>query len=350
VNGLLKIFRIGVNYRFTGFDWFCIKYPPAWLILFNRHWQHYKPDPYGWSWLEYPLFLVPGGFYLAMLVRGLRVAGQRILFSSRTSKPSAIAPMSDSDYQQAFRAEVLTPLVNHHFQAELRSPIFSSTQGSVIVAMNHAGMCFPWDFVSLAFLLSQEQDGQVQPFAHPLFFDHPWLRWWLPEGWAAVLGGVRADRANLATVLTQSTVLLYAPESWRGLAKGWQKRYQLAPFDSSFVRLSIRHKIPILPIICIGSEGLHPFAINVAWMARRVKLPMFPVSPLILVFLLFPSMGVWAVGSPLRYLPQPLWCPWEDLPTGESAPSTTQMYQLAEALRSRMQEEIHAQIDAEGRR
>jgi len=30
--------------------------------LFNRHWQHYYADPDGWNWLEYPLFLIPGGF------------------------------------------------------------------------------------------------------------------------------------------------------------------------------------------------------------------------------------------------------------------------------------------------
>jgi len=40
--------------------------------LFNRH-LYYYADPDGWNWLEYPLFLIPGGFYLALLIRWLRL-------------------------------------------------------------------------------------------------------------------------------------------------------------------------------------------------------------------------------------------------------------------------------------
>jgi 1-acyl-sn-glycerol-3-phosphate acyltransferase len=336
-----------VSYPFTWFDWFCISYPPAWLILFNRHWQHYKPDPQGWTWLEYPFFLIPGGFYLALLLRWLRLKVLLLMGRSMSRSPSSDPSdldLADLEYQQAFRSEVLSPLIKRHFRAELEIADLERTNGSLIVAMNHAGMCFPWDFVSLALLLSAHQSQPVQPFAHPLFFDHPWLKWWLPDGWAESLGGVRADRSHLEAALSQPTVLLYAPESWRGLSKGWQYRYQLAPFDSSFVRLSIRHKIPILPIICLGNEGLHPFTVNIDWLARWFKLPMFPLSPLMLVFVLFPSMGVWAVGSRLRYLAQPLWCPWEDLATLQNAPSTTEIYHLAQTLRSRMQTEINTQI------
>jgi 1-acyl-sn-glycerol-3-phosphate acyltransferase len=329
-----------VTYRFTGFDWFCLKYPPAWLILFNRHWQHYKPDPQGWTWLEYPLFLLPGGFYLALLLRWLRLFFLGFFPANASAQVCSNPDISDQAYQNAFRAEILEAIVTHHFRAEINVLHGLPDNHSLIVAMNHAGMCFPWDFVSLAWLLSNTQQGQVQPFAHPLFFDHPWLKWWLPEGWAQVLGGVRADRSSLETALAQPTVLLYAPESWRGLSKGWQHRYQLASFDSSFVRLSLRHKIPILPIVCIGSEGLHPFAANINWLAERVNLPMFPLSPLIPIFLLFPSMGVWAMGHKLQYHTQPLWCPWEDLPADQPTPSTTTIHQLAADLRSRMQTEI----------
>ncbi len=60
-------------YQFTWFDWFCLWYPPGWLILFNRHWQRYNSDPDGWNWLEYSLFLIPGGFYVALLIRWLRL-------------------------------------------------------------------------------------------------------------------------------------------------------------------------------------------------------------------------------------------------------------------------------------
>jgi len=320
-----------IGYRWGWFDRFCLWYPPAWLILFNRHWQHYHPDPDGWNWLEYSLFLLPGGFYLALLLRWFRLGCRA---------PRSPVESIDLHYQQAFRDEILTPIVDRYFQAELHQVENLPATGSVLVTLNHAGMAFPWDFLVLGVLLSRQRGWTVQPVAHALFFDHAWLRWWLPAGWSQVLGGVRAERTAFAAAVaavadSPSRVLLYAPEGWRGLAKGWRHRYQLTTFDPSFVRLSDRHHVPVLPVICIGSERLHPWTVNLNGLARLLKLPLFPISPLMLPFLLFPSMGVWAARSRLRYFIQPIERPWQDSPN-----STTSAYQWAQGLRTRLQQAI----------
>jgi 1-acyl-sn-glycerol-3-phosphate acyltransferase len=338
--------------------------------LFNRHWQHYKADPDGWNWFEYGLFLLPCGFYVALAIRWVRLG-----FRS----PIAQNVEPDPVYQQTFRREVLTPIVKYYFRGDLYQTENLPQKGPLIVAMNHAGMCFPWDFAGLGVLLSQRQDWSVQILAHPIFFDHPWLRWWLPQGWMQALGGVRAERQSFEAALAstsalpesetiagqpnENTILLYAPEGWRGLAKGWQQRYQLATFDPSFVRLSLRYKVPILPIACIGSEYLHPFTVNVQRLARWLKLPMFPISPLIIAFLLFPSLGVWAVRSRLKYFIQPLWYPLEEEPEAEGNQGNKESdltndkpdqekesqhvsraltYRISEGLRSRLQETINS--------
>ncbi|XGV99405.1 MAG: 1-acyl-sn-glycerol-3-phosphate acyltransferase [Leptolyngbya sp. BL-A-14] len=325
-------------YRFGWFDWFCLWYPPGWLILFNRHWQHYKPNKDGWTWLEYGLFLLPLGFYLALLLRWVRFNVRSLLQGRSTRLPTNSDP--DPDYQKAFQQEILTPIVHHYFRAELHQLEHLPANGPLLIVMNHAGMCFPWDFVSLGLLLSQQRDWFVQPLAHSIFFDHPWLRWWLPNGWAQMLGGVRAERQSFETAMhtgdPQKRILLYAPEGWRGLSKGWQQRYQLATFDPSFLRLSLRDRVPVLPVICIGSEYLHPLAANLPWLARRLGLPLFPLSPLVLAFVLFPSMGVWAMRSRLHFHVQPLQLPWEH--TAHSAKQTqTRTYRMAAALRSSLQ-------------
>jgi 1-acyl-sn-glycerol-3-phosphate acyltransferase len=319
-------------YRFNWFDRFCLWYPPGWLIVFNRHWQHYKPDPQGWIWLEYPLFLLPGGFYLAMLLRWLRLG-------LRSPQHQTVEP--DPAYQQAFQREILSPIVHRYFRGALTGLENLPPTGTVMVAMNHAGMCFPWDFVSLGLLIDQQRGWQVQPLAHPLFFEHPWLAWWLPGGWAQVLGGIPADRASFEQAIADRKIVIFAPEGWRGLAKGWHQRYRLTTFDPSFVRLSIQHHVPVLPIVCLGSESLHPFTFNAQPLARWLKLPLFPLSPLLLAFILFPSLGVWAARSRLRYQISPLWCPWANLSSGES-PSRSRLYELAEGLRSQLQSQIDA--------
>jgi 1-acyl-sn-glycerol-3-phosphate acyltransferase len=320
-------------YSFRWFDWFCLWYPPGWLILFNRHWQHYQSDPDGWNWLEYGLFLIPGGFYLALLIRWLRLG-------CRSPRSPITDP--DPDYQRLFQQEILTPIAHHYFRAELHQIENLPNSAPAIVALNHAGMCFPWDFLCLGVLLNQKKDWFVQPVAHPIFFDHPWLMWWLPPGWAQVLGGVRAEKQSLETAVEscdRSTVVLYAPESWRGLVKGWRDRDQLATFDPSFIRLSIRAQVPILPVACLGSEYLHPWTFNSRRLARWLKMPLLPVSPLLLVFLLFPSMGVWAMRTRLRYFLQPIERPWiGSSNASESMRSFT--YRQAEQMRSQLEKEL----------
>jgi 1-acyl-sn-glycerol-3-phosphate acyltransferase len=60
------------------------------------------------------------------------------------------------NYQQAFRDEVLAPILKYYFRAELHQVENLPQTEPLIVAMNHAGMCFPWDFMGLAYLLSQD--------------------------------------------------------------------------------------------------------------------------------------------------------------------------------------------------
>jgi hypothetical protein len=75
------------------------------------------------------------------------------------------------------------------------------------------------------------------------------------------------------------------------------------------MELSDRYCIPILPVACIGNEFLHPLTINLKKLAKRFYLPFLPISPLMPIFILFPSMGVWAMRSRLRYHIQPLYQP-----------------------------------------
>ncbi|MDM9581707.1 1-acyl-sn-glycerol-3-phosphate acyltransferase [Nostoc sp. GT001] len=319
----------GEGYIFNWFDWFCLWYPPGWLILFNRHWQHYHPDPDGWNWLEYGLFLIPGGFYLALLSRWLRLG-----FRS----PRKEVGEFDPKYQQAFGKEILAPIVKYYFRGELQQVENLPPTGPLILAMNHAGMCFPWDFLTLAYLLSEAKGWVVQPIANTALFEHPWVIWWLPSQWSQVLGGVRAELDDFESAIAQGKILLYAPEGIRGPLKGWRKRYQLEKFNVSFIQLSDRYHIPILPVVCIGSESLHPWAVNFAKLQRLVKLPFLPLSPLMFALVLFPSMGVWAMKTRLRYFIQPL------QPAGldnHSKKERAVAYQQAQQLREKLQLQIN---------
>jgi len=326
------------NYQFSWFDWFCLWYPPGWLILFNRHWQHYHPYPDGWNWLEYGLFLIPGGFYLALLIRWLRLGCR---------SPRREIGEFNPNYQAAFREEILAPIVEYYFHGELLNVENLPPTNAMIVAMNHAGMCFPWDFLTLGYLLGKTRGWVVQPLAGVSLFEHPWVVWWLPPGWSTVLGGVKAQLDDFEAAIAQKTTLLYAPEGLRGPRKGWVRRYQLETFDLSFIQLSDRYQIPVLPVVCIGNENLHPWTVHLKKLARRFNLPFLPISPLMLVFILFPSMGVWAMRSRLRYIIQPLAQPEVKVPVTGEKMARSVAYKKAQALREKMQRKIDELVNSQ---
>lgn len=325
------------SYRFSWFDWFCLWYPPGWLILFNRHWQHYHDDPDGWNWFEYLLFLIPGGFYLAFFIRWLRL-GCRF--------PRGESNKFDPHYQQAFRDEILAFIVKDYFRGELQQVENLPESGPLIVAVNHAGMCYPWDILGLACLLSQTRGWVVQPLAGVQLFDHPWVRWWLPPGWSKVLGGVRAEADEFEAAIASKTILLYAPEGIRGPGKGWAKRYQLERFHPSFMKLSDRYRVPVLPVACIGNENLHTWNINIQPLARALALPFLPVSLLMIVFAFFPSMGVWAMRTRMKYYIQPVYKAWseeEELAeeNSDSRLERSRAYRHAQLLQEKLQMQIN---------
>ncbi|BAY21655.1 phospholipid/glycerol acyltransferase [Calothrix sp. NIES-2100] len=323
------------GYKFSWFDWFCLWYPPGWLILFNRHWQHYHTDPDGWNWLEYILFLLPGGFYLGLLMRWLRLGCR---------SPQKEVEEFNPKYQSAFGEEILAPIVKYYFHGELQQIENLPSTSPLIVVMNHAGMSFPWDFLTLAYLLSQERGWIVQPVAEVSLFEHPWVIWWLPPGWSNVLGGVRAELDDFTAAMQQRKILLYAPEGLRGPLKGWRNRYQLQKFDVSFKQLSDRYQVPILPVICLGNEYLHPWTVNLKKLQKLFKLPFLPLSPLMLLLILFPSMGVWAMKTRLRYFIQPLEQIDIEAPANNKRATT---YQKVQQFRDKLQMQINRLVNSQ---
>jgi 1-acyl-sn-glycerol-3-phosphate acyltransferase len=251
----------------------------------------------------------------------------------------------DPNYQKAFRDEVIAPIIKYYFRGELHKIENLPQTGPMIVAMNHAGMCFPWDFLTLGYLLSKTRGWLVQPLAGVSLFDHPWIIWWLPPGWSKVMGGVRAEFNDFEAAIQERKILLYAPEGLRGPKKGWGKRYQLETFDLSFLQLSQRYQIPILPVICIGNENLHPWTLNIKKLQKLLNLPFLPISPLIPLFILFPSMGVWAMRSRLHYFIQPL----HTAELKEHKTERAQTYKKAQQLREKLQCQMNQLLSIKAR-
>jgi len=313
------------RFESSWFDEFCLNFPPGWFVFIHRHWSHYHPGDEGFTPAELVLMLLPGGFYLALLLKILRRGAE-------TSEKGEAE--FDKGYQDAFRREVLPLLLERQVKLEAHNLEQLPENGPVAILVNHAGMAFPWDIVALAYLIQEQTGAKVQPLAHESLFEHPFLKLLFPEGWLQALGGVRANRESLKNALKEDSVLIVAPEGARGPAKGWSKRYQVQPFDPAIVVLSRRLGIPLFVVVCVGSEEVSPLAENWEWAAEILGLPIIPISPMTIIGILYPTLLIWGLPTTLEYFVE------GEVKGDDISRSVRKAYQEAQALREFVQKRI----------
>lgn len=327
--------------------------PSGLLALLARHWNHYhrhvrRPS---WTALERALFILPFGFYVALGLRWIR----RSLTRSPTTPPTPNASCQlcegscvqelilDREYPYRFSDELLAELGSRYFRSRFQGLDRIPNDGPVIIMMNHAGMAFPWDFLIFAGELMRRR-GPDFPLRGPgekIFTRNPIINHILPERWLETIGGVEATYRNLEKMVRHEQVIIYAPEGVAGMGKGWGKRYQLEPFHTSFLKLAAKYDATIVPGVCIGSENLHPWAVNVPWLAKLIGFPFFPLSFISVWLPIFPSLLVWSL--PIRmdyYVDDPITLPDDDYESYTKA----DWQALAEQFRQDMQARVDARL------
>jgi 1-acyl-sn-glycerol-3-phosphate acyltransferase len=84
------------------------------------------------------------------------------------------------------------------------------------------------------------------------------------------------------------------PEGFKGLGKRYRDRYKLQRFGrGGFVAAALRTQTMIIPCSIVGAEEIYPMIGDITPMARLLRTPYFPVTPL------FPLLG------PLGMIPLP---------------------------------------------
>jgi len=110
------------------------------------------------------------------------------------------------------------------------------------------------------------------------------------------------------------------PEGFKGIGKGWAKRYQLQRFGrGGFVEIALLTGAPIIPVAIVGAEEAYPMIADLKPLARRFGLPYIPVTPF------FPLLG------PLGTVPLP--SKWiigfgEPIPVAHHGPEAAEDTQL----------------------
>jgi hypothetical protein len=187
------------------------------------------------------------------------------------------------------------------------------------------------------------------------------LAWWMrPFGvdnlWRRG-GGVDMTFDNFERLLQRGDRVIYYPEGVPGIGKGFQHRYQLQRFRTSFVRLAARHQVPVYPVSVVNAEWVMPFHVTFPpldrVMQRFFHVPFLPLPAGILA-LVFPWMWYLALPANMTFVigdPIDAWDVLHDAGVRDhEEPDRNAFDRAAHRFRSRMQAQLDANVAEFGRR
>jgi len=226
----------------------------------------------------------------------------------------------------------------------------------LIFACNHSGMAFPWDAIVMGYEILKHFDfgtDAVRVLTSPML---SWSALMNPftiyNLWKRV-GGVDATFLNFETMMYyKDHNLLVYPEGVPGIGKGFNKKYRLQEFKTSFVRMSIKYKTDIVGITTVNGEYINPWAYSSAFINRLVNkigipfLPLGIITPFILIqpwifYFGFPAKLVFVLGR--RYKPYE----WFDKPYEEI--TQEEFREAAAKIRTMMQEDMDKAVARYGK-
>lgn len=215
----------------------------------------------------------------------------------------------DPAYSRALMQRAIIPLLDHYFRPRFVGLEKLPRRGPAILAANHSGMAFPYDAIVLDFGLWRLEGMRPDTKCRSVFEKELTLVWWMrPFGvdnlWRRG-GGVDMTFDNFERLLRRGDRVLYYPEGVPGIGKGFQHRYRLQRFRTSFVRLAARHDVPIYPISVVNGEWIMPLHFSLkpldTVMQRLFHVPFLPLPAGVLA-ITFPWMWYLALPAHLTFV------------------------------------------------
>ncbi|MBL4657498.1 MAG: 1-acyl-sn-glycerol-3-phosphate acyltransferase [Flavobacteriales bacterium] len=228
----------------------------------------------------------------------------------------------------------------------------------LIYASNHSGMAFPWDAMMFGagFLQMNDFDMKksVRGLAAPMLSQTKLMQPYLIDDLWKRSGGVDATSLNFETMMHQddTNVLIY-PEGVPGIGKGFNNKYKLQRFSTSFIRMSIKYKTDVIPVSTVNAEYVNPFSYNIEWISSLVNKVGLPFLPLGLSLLLIP-LQPWGfyMGFPanLTYVRGKRIKPYEMVNKPFEELTREDLIEVADKVKGVMQADLDAAVEVHGKR
>jgi 1-acyl-sn-glycerol-3-phosphate acyltransferase len=172
----------------------------------------------------------------------------------------------DPYYSQSLVTNVLAPINERYFKCKFvgfdQLPERNRNDRPLIYVSNHSGMAFPWDAMIFSGIILQREHYQfrnvVRTLAAPALSESNLMNPYLIKNFWMLNGSVDARFINFETMMNdnESNLLIY-PEGVPGIGKGFNRKYQLQRFATSFVRMTLKYKTDVIPFATVNGEYIN---------------------------------------------------------------------------------------------
>ncbi len=209
--------------------------------------------------------------------------------------------------------KVVSKMNDVYFRAEFvgfeNFPKRNNPDRPLIFASNHSGMAFPWDAIVLASEMFKRHNygaDAMRPLSSVMLSGSSLMNPFMYKDLWKIVGSVDATFLNFETMLHQNdhNLLIY-PEGVSGIGKGFDKKYQLQRFSTSFITLAIKYRTDIVPIYTVNGEYINPYAYRNHWVnaiVQKIGIPYLPLGITTPIIFLQPWFFYAALPAKLVYV------------------------------------------------
>lgn len=258
----------------------------------------------------------------------------------------------DAEYVESLESNVFHKINRVYFRAKFigfdEYPEPMENNKPLIFAGNHSGMAFPWDAMifgaGLYSITKKDGRSSIRPLT-ALMLSETYLMnpYMIPFMWKRA-GGIDATSLNFETLMyfNEADLLIY-PEGVPGIGKGFDKRYQLQRFSSSFIRMSLKHKTDVIPVATVNAEYINPYSYRskiIDKIVRKIGIPNLPVGLITILVVFQPWAFYFAFPANLTYVRGKRIKPYEMTDKNFEDLTKEELRVITEKVRAEMQSQL----------
>jgi len=268
----------------------------------------------------------------------------------------------DPEFAKSLVKNVLDHIDHCYFRSEFIGfddyPQRNNPDVPLIFASNHSGMAFPWDGIMFStglFRLNNYQfKNAFRVLSAPMLSQSQLMNPFLIKNFWRRAGGVDATFLNFETMMhyNKSNLLIY-PEGVPGIGKGFDKKYQLQRFSTSFIRMSLKYKTDIIPVATVNGEYINPYTLNsnsLNKLINKIGIPFLPIGIMTILLPFQPWLFYFGFPAKLTYVMGKRIKPHQMIQKPYEEITQEEIWEITEKVKEQMQAELNDAVEKYGRK